>query len=223
VNDFLVAHFAVCPPRSTEPESITMTPHLRLEMVRLAKLIAQGRVEVNRIAPAFGSTSTEEEYIPSKAEGPFRIILYLRTIAQALALVEGRNEVSTEDLGIIRLIAFSTINFTRREVLREVLFAGGILTSDVLENRLGVSRPTARSRMRELAATGIVSWSKGDGNRGESIILADEWKWLLCSEEAAEQVAAEQEFDSTEDTEAMLAEAEIKVPLLVSVRPFRVS
>jgi hypothetical protein len=221
-NEFLTAHFALCPPRSIEPESIEIRSHLLLEIVRLAKLIAHGRIEVNRIPPAFGFSSTEEEFIPSKAEGPFRIILYLRTIAQALALVEGRNEVSTEDVEIIRLIAFSTINFTRREVLREVLFAGGILTSNMLENRLGVSRPTARSRMREFAATGIVTWSQSDGNRGDSITLANEWKWLRSSDEAVEQVSATED-DSLEDTEFMPAKAEIKVPLCMVVRPFRVN
>jgi hypothetical protein len=221
-NEFLTAHFVWCPPRSIDPESIAMDSHLLLEIVRLAKLIAHGRIEVNRIPPAFGFSSTEEEFIPSKAEGPFRIILYLRTIAQALALVEGRNEVSTEDVEIIRLIAFSTINFTRREVLREVLFAGGILTSNMLENRLGVSRPTARSRMREFAATGIVTWSQSDGNRGDSITLANEWKWLRSSDEAVEQVSATED-DSLEDTEFMPAKAEIKVPLCMVVRPFRVN
>jgi hypothetical protein len=76
--------------------------------------------------------------------------------------------------------------------------------------------------MREFAATGIVTWSQSDGNRGDSITLANEWKWLRSSDEAVEQVSATED-DSLEDTEFMPAKAEIKVPLCMVVRPFRVN
>lgn len=177
VNDFLLGHFARFPLRTFDPEAIEMSREVRLELVRLAIFIAQGRVEVTRGVK--GSSDTEDEFSPGIPEGPHRIILYLRTIAQALALVGGRQQVNREDMDIIRHIAFSTITQTRRGTLRAILVAGGTLDSTKAANELGVSQPTARSRMKELAATGIVSWHGGKGSVAESITLADNWRWLL--------------------------------------------
>jgi len=50
------------------------------------------------------------------------------------------------------------------------------------EEAVGVSRPTARNGMRELAATGIARLIKSDGNAPERVVLADGWDWLLPNE-----------------------------------------
>jgi len=215
VNDFLDCFFPLYPPRTVSPESIEIPNDLRLELVRLAQLIAHGRVEVTRITATNGFDRAEEEFLPGIAEGPHRIIVYLRTIALALALVGGRRSVNAEDLEILRLIAFSTINYVRREVLREVLVAGGNLTSTQLEGKLGVSRPTARGRMRELAACGIVSWHKGEGSSPDSITLGEGWKWLL-QREAPEKKMINVIPEVTTSVGPLR-----RVPLWVLARPFR--
>jgi hypothetical protein len=209
VNDFLEIHFGQYPSRTVSPDSIEIPNDVAVELVRLANLIADGRVEVTR------TTDIEEEFLAGISEGPHRIIVYLRTIAQGLALICGRDAVNAEDLDIMRLIAFSTINFTRREVLRAVLVARGTLTSAELESKLGVSRPTARARMRELAATGIVSLKKSSGSIGESLTLTEDWKWLLPQDTA--------EPEGFEQAEAAVSYAKRKVPLWVQAFPFHLS
>jgi hypothetical protein len=190
-NDVLVLHFASSPLGTVDPEAIEIPRPLLMGLVRLARLIAHGRVEVNQGPRGNGSSDAEDEFSSGLPEGPHRIILYLRTIAQGLALVNGRSQVSREDLDIIRHVAFSTITQTRREMLRAVLLVGGVLSATNAERMLGVSRPTARWRMKELAATGIVRWVAGNGNAGESIRLADKWAWLLPAEGSSEETEAE--------------------------------
>jgi predicted ArsR family transcriptional regulator len=100
---------------------------------------------------------------------------------------------------IVCHVAFSTITHTRRELLRAVLVAGGTLDAAAAQEILGVSRPTARCRMRELAATGIVSWCEGQGNAAESIQLTNKWESLLRNPEAAQE---EIEVEAIPDAES---------------------
>lgn len=172
VNKFLSGHFAKYPIRTVEPNILEISEDQFRELVRFAKLIAQGRVEVSR-------EGESEELIPGTAEGPHRVILYLRTILAGLALIHGRGKPTKEDLAVIRHIAFSSLPCHRRKVLRAGLVSGGLITSKKIEEVLGVSRPTARDWMRELAATDIVSLTDGKGTRPDCITLAGEWTWLL--------------------------------------------
>jgi Fic family protein len=103
----------------------------------------------------------------------------LRLLAQALALIRGRNEVTDEDLEIIRHIAFSSIPQNRRLMLRALLLKKGDLSSKDAEQELRVSRPTARNWMKELAATGIAEFFPGDNNMPDSLTLSKQYSWLL--------------------------------------------
>lgn len=210
VNDFIAAHFAKHPPRTVDPREITVPDALLRELVRLCKLIAHGRVEV-RFSTESLAKAEEAELTPGIPEGPYRVILYTRTIAQGLALLAGRNQVNSDDLSVIRHIAFSSIPNTRRDVLRAVLLNGGQLDTATAETMLRLSKPTARNRMKELAATGIVSWQDGLGNRGQSITLEKEWNWLL--RETPDEAAP----DESEE----FATGVRDVPLWVMVQPFK--
>ncbi len=148
VNDFIEAHFQKHPVESVNPASIQIHDHLLKELVHYANLIAHGRVEVERNESGDVEAETRE--------APQRIILLLQTLVRGLALANGRSSVTAEDLDVIRHIAFSSIPCKRRQLLRALLVAGGTLNAAAVEKILGVSRPTALSRMRELAATGIV-------------------------------------------------------------------
>ena len=172
VNDFVDAHFLQHPIESVDPESIAIPDELLRELIRYAKLISCGRVEVER-----HDRGTLEV---GPAEGPQRIILLLQTLARGLALADGRTAVAGDDLSLIRHIAFSSIPTKRRELLRALLAGGGTLDSSQVEAALDTSRPTALNRIRELGATGIAVYSEGDpkSSTPASITLADEWKWL---------------------------------------------
>lgn len=111
--------------------------------------------------------------------GPQRVALLLKQLAQGLALVEGRREVTMNDILVLRHVAFSTIPAERRKILR--LFVDGeepTLTTPIVQKQLDMSVPTARKYMRQLAATGIGDWMKGVGNEPSTITLAKGWEWL---------------------------------------------
>lgn len=172
VNDFVEAHFLQHPIESVDPESIAIPDELLRELIRYAKLISCGRVEIER-----HDRGTLEV---GPAEGPQRIILLLQTLARGLALADGRTEVVGDDLTLLRHITFSSIPTKRRALLRALLAGGGTLDSSQVEAALDTSRPTALDRIRELGATGIAVYSEGDpkSSTPASITLADEWKWL---------------------------------------------
>jgi hypothetical protein len=174
VNLLVEAHFRAHPVNSVEPQRIAIPDEVMLEIVRYGKLIAYGRVEVLR--NIYDDVSEAEA-----PEGPQRVILLLQCIIRGLALAEGRMNVTLDDLKPIRHIAFSSIPRKRRELLRALLVAEGSISSSEAEKALGVSRGTAINRMKELAATQIVVFTRGSEQTSTSgkIELAEEWRWLL--------------------------------------------
>ena len=173
VNGFVEGFFQRHPPESVDPHSITIPPDSLREIVRYAKLISHGRVEVN-----FNESGDAEAGGP---EGPHRVILLLQTLVQGLALVEGRLHVTREDLGLIRHIALSSIPDARRKLIHAVLAGGGALNASQAEAALDRSRPTVLRSMKELDATGICQYTPGDPNTSTpgKISLAADWQWLL--------------------------------------------
>lgn len=176
VNDFIEGHFKRYPVESIDPSSIEIQETFRRQIIRYADLIAHGRVKVEHnkvgLAEAFEATAPE---------GPRRVILLLQCLVQGLVLAEERDIVTSEDMTMIRHIAFSCIPYKRREVLRALLDAGGVLVADAAEQALGVSRPTVHARMKELAATGIVDFIPGEPSSSipAQIQTASNWNWLL--------------------------------------------
>ncbi len=125
-------------------------------------------------------------------EGPHRIILSLKMLAMGAALADQRAIVSaTDDMPLIRHIAFSTIPETRRNLLRALLLSGDSLTSTNAATVLRRTKPTVLGWMKELAATGIVELTDGDSNTSQpaSVTLSIDWKWLTEAH-AVQQSAA---------------------------------
>jgi hypothetical protein len=172
VNDFVESHFQRHPPESIDPESILLPEPLLRQLVRYATLICRGRVEVEN------QWGTLEVGPP---EGPQRVILLLQTLARGLALAEGRSSVNSEDLALIRHIAFSSIPQKRRESLRALLAAGGEMDTRQVEEALDMSPPTALERMKELDAVGLYIYTEGKQHLSKpaKVTLAEEFKWLL--------------------------------------------
>jgi hypothetical protein len=175
MNQFLENFFRDTPVSSVNAENITMEQELKLELIRLASLLSQARVE---IITHESNDSSELELEAGAAEGPFRIVLLLKQLAQGLALAFGRREVQRSDMQTLRHIAISSIPVNRRRVLKALIANGNSVDSGGLEKALRLSRPTVRKYMQELAATGIVNFQKGTGQQPDSISFADVWKWL---------------------------------------------
>jgi len=178
VNDFIAGHFKRHPVESVDPDSIKIAEHRRQQIIRYADLIAHGRVKVEHHKSGFAET-----FEGAEPEGPRRVILLLQCLVQGLALAEERDIVTLKDMAIIRHIAFSCIPSKRRVVLRALLDAGGALDATAAEQALGVTRPTVHTRMKELAATGLVDFTPGDTSSSTpaKIEIKAKWKWLLNS------------------------------------------
>jgi hypothetical protein len=175
-NSFVEEHFKRFPVNGVQPTEIRFSKPQLQQLVRCAKLMSVGRVEVIGTKPNWAS---EIEYVAGIPEGEHRVIIGLKLLAQALALISGRSEVSDEDLEIIRHIAFSSIPQNRRLMLRALLIKDGMLTSKDAEKELRISRPTARNWMKELGATGLADYQTGDENQPDRLTLPKPFSWLL--------------------------------------------
>jgi hypothetical protein len=173
-NQFIEGHFERYPVNSVDPSTIHVSDELTEEMVCLADFIAHGRVRIDLDPDGF----TFERGI---VEAPERLILLLRTLALGLALTSERNVVTTDDIAVLRHIAFSTIPPQRREIVKHLINAGGELTSTQLQGLLGFSAAPTLRRMREVGATGIATAriTEQRESTASTLALKDEWRWLL--------------------------------------------
>ena len=166
-----------------------------------AKLTAAGRVEVTW-QESLDHPGDSGRFVVGVPEGPIRLLYLFRQIAQGLALAEGRRKIIWGDTFIIRHIAISSIPSARRRVLKAVAGNGGCIDSAHLEKILGVSRPTARRDMNELAATGIVALKKGSGNEADEVELGKDWEWLKLPEARCVDAAHHSDSVAAQNSEA---------------------
>jgi len=173
VNNFLEAHFKKYPVESVDPDSIQIPDVSKI--VRYAQLIAQGRVEVKSLGRGL--------YEAAEPEAPQRLILLLQTQVRGLALADDRFYVTDEDLSAIRHVALSSIPYKRRKLLLALIDNQGVLTSTEIAAILDLTPPTVLDRMKELAATGIVEFIRGNPNRSTPamILLNTPWEWLKAT------------------------------------------
>lgn len=175
VNDYLEKFFGDHPVSNVESTTIGIREDMLREIIHLARLICSGRVEITRHeVPELG----ESELVVGSPEGPFRVALLLKQLAQGLALAGGQQSVNWLDIEVVRHVAFSSIPANRRRVLKALYEEGPSLSVEQVESYVGVSRPTARRYMKELAATGIAKLEPGSGNEGGQITLNEGWTWL---------------------------------------------
>jgi transposase len=64
-----------------------------------------------------------------------------------------------------------------------LLLKKGYLSSADAEQELGVSRPTVRNWMKELASTGLAEYKPGSGTTPDFLVLSKEYSWLLPGKE----------------------------------------
>lgn len=175
INAFLCDFFELHPIGTIDPESIEFPIALLEELTRSAKLLAWGRAEI--------VTEKENgEWEPvsvAPPEGIWRVVDYLKELAKGHALIDSRSEVNEADIGLVTHIAISSIPGHIRPLLKQLREIDRI-TSAECEEICGVTRPTARKRMRELELLGLAVRTKGSSttNEPDSVRLADEFMWL---------------------------------------------
>lgn len=182
VNRFLVQHFTHFKANSVRLGDIECSKEFQRMLYRYARVMTLGRraVETEMVEVEEGSGQTEERYISSPSEAPYRPFEMFRCIAIGSALTSGRMNITADDMEIIQRIAFSSVPAKRRRLLRCLIRAGGKLSSTDVEKQLQCSKPTALRRMRELAATELCEFHKNGlgSNVAHSITLSEKFRFL---------------------------------------------
>lgn len=170
----IAAHFEKYPVGSFDPGAIEFPRELMLQTVRLARLIAEGRVLI-------GKDHVSGEPEAGMVEAPQRVIFLLKTLILGHALINDRLTVTPADLEIAKHVALSSIPTPRKHVLRAVLDNGLEITSSELQSRLNVSRPTALKYMKEAGMTSLMDYTEGVESQSEParLVLNEKWHWLF--------------------------------------------
>jgi len=83
-------------------------------IVKLAKLVSVLRAPINYFISSDGSREGRTQFTQNLIEMPYRLTEQLSTIARSNALNHGRNELTADDLKIIRYIALSSVPLDRK-------------------------------------------------------------------------------------------------------------
>lgn len=175
VNTLICEFLELYPVGTVEPESIVFPRELLAELTRGAKLLVKGRAEILYER----ENAVNEPVGAGPSEGIWRVIDYFKELARGHALIEHRKEIDESDLSLITHVAISSIPGHVRPLLKELREADRV-TSTECEKLCGVSRPTARRRLKELELLGLAVRTTGSSqsNEPDAIRLADEFLWL---------------------------------------------
>lgn len=122
-------------------------------------------------------------YAPSLPEHPKRAAEILFNLAKGHALLYGRNFITMEDIPIIIKTVLSTAQIDRVKVFSLLLANKGVwLSSSMITQSLNISPPTARKKMTEFKAIGLVDEEYTGSNHELSMRLKDKFNWFLSEE-----------------------------------------
>jgi hypothetical protein len=178
VNAFLTQFFCHHPIGTVSPKSITFSPERLKALTRWAILLVAGRAEVK-----FEKQSWDWEPVSAMpAEGPFKVINYLKELARGHALICGRSEITQEDLDLVAEVALSSTPGHLRPIMRE-LKGKQRVNSSTVASICRVSPPTARRYLKELSLLGLGALAKGkpEDNQSDTLTLAEPFQWLKDS------------------------------------------
>jgi hypothetical protein len=156
------------------------------KVVQVAKIVTKLRGKVNLVVKQ-GYFKEEINFTTPIIEEPARCIQSLYTLMRGRALLQGRQQISIEDLPIVFDVALSSAPWEQLLAFSFLLFKKEIKTSD-LEHNLKCSRNKALMTMRTLETLGLVTLhvnrveTDGGGQFGYTIKLKDEFKWFQTPE-----------------------------------------
>jgi predicted transcriptional regulator len=130
------------------------------------------------------SQGSEYGYTISQREKPTRAISHLKNLARGLALLEGRNYITMDDVTMIIKTAMDTAQIERVSMLHLLIANNGKLSADEILDYLNVSKPTALRTMAELEAIGLVNISETTehdtaGRPSKLMVLNPRFDWFL--------------------------------------------
>ena len=122
-------------------------------------------------------------YAPSLPEHPQRAAEILFNLAKGHALLYGRNFVTMEDIPIVVKTVLSTAQIDRVKIFSLLLAnKGRSLSTSRITLSLNISPQTARRKMTEFKAIGLVNEEDSGSNHELSIRLKPEFDWFLSEE-----------------------------------------
>lgn len=172
VNNFLISFFKQHPVATIDPAKVKFSRSLLCQLTRWAKLLVTGRAEINY--------EDDDPISASPPEGAWRVVDHFKDLARGHALIDGRTTINRSDLELIAHVAISSLPGHIRPIIRRLCGDAKSVTSSECEKLCGVSRPTARKRLRELELLGIVTITKGtpSANSPDTALLHPEFAWL---------------------------------------------
>ena len=117
-------------------------------------------------------TSTEYEYSPSVSEGPARYRQSLYNLARGHAMVQGRRNLTHEDLEIPKRIVLSTGPVERLRLLRHLIDHGTLDHIKQAGDIIGHAWNTAQIVLLQMMQLGVIR------HGSEDYYLAPEYEWL---------------------------------------------
>jgi hypothetical protein len=127
---------------------------------------------------------TEYKYSSPTIEKPDRLNQLFYNLARGHAIVNGRTQVSIEDLPAIIELCVDGAPTNRAKLFRYLIEAGGTMTTSEVEEKLTCSKPTAGKEIKTLEILGVCTRIMRV-NEDHEITLSEDFQWFL-SEECSE-------------------------------------
>lgn len=155
-------------------------------IIKLCVMLAHLRAFVPTFQ-TYGTQGADYGYALPTIEDPSRAITQMRNLARGHAVSQGRLSITLDDISIVMHTVFSSTTLERVKLLELLIEKDGIITTGVVCENLGVSRPTARRTMTELKASGLVDYTtppeeEESYNVEMGIVLKQEFEWFLSPE-----------------------------------------
>jgi len=156
------------------------------KVIQVAKIVTKLRGKVNLIVKQ-GYTKEEINFSTPIIEEPARCIQSLYTLMRGRALLQGRQQVSIEDLPIVFDVALSSAPWERLLAFSFLLDENEVKTNE-LETNLKCSRNKALMIMRTLETLGLVDlkakqvMTDGGPQFGYTMKLKPEFCWFQSAE-----------------------------------------
>lgn len=154
----------------------------------IAELMSNCRGIVLLQSSTFKNDEREEvkyyEVSDVQIEEPWRAVQQIILLGQYLAFVVGREEVTTEELSIIKEVVISSMPADRSQALRSIKEQGGTITAKQLSDSSDRSIKTSRRLLDELAALKVLEKVKGSGTIATDYRISEQFKNILLLDTA---------------------------------------
>jgi len=120
------------------------------------------------------------DILDMQIEKPWRALYQLMALSQCLAHVVGRDEVTIDDLRIIKDVVLSSMPADRSKALRMLQEHNGIITAKELSDLSEVSTKTSRRLLEELRGLKVLIKNSGSGSIASDYQIVEKFRDFVC-------------------------------------------